>query len=148
MQSCLFLLIKRNKSCKIATILVQIEFMKFPVPKCLATGWTTVNYYPRIWCLVFSAGDVSSTHERGDSSDHDLVALPLCLMTAHDITETVWIFQNFTCTKKPLTTFQNRLEDNSPMNLSLFIPVASKSLTKNKAYGMLVEDLFCLMVFR
>lgn len=68
----------------------------------------------------------------------DLVALPLSPKPESGITETVL---TLACTEKPLALFQNKLEEDSPTCLSLFIPVASRSLTKNKTYKTLVVDL-------
>lgn len=78
--------------------------------------------------------------ERGNLQ-RDLLALPLSPKLASGITETVLTLQKFACTEKPLASFQNKLEENSPTCLSLFIPVASRSLTENKTYKMLVVDL-------
>lgn len=77
--------------------------------------------------------------ERGNLQ-RDLVALPLSPKLESGITETVL---TLACTEKPLASFQNKLED-SPTCLSLFIPVASRSLTKNKTYKTLVVDLYGL----
>lgn len=75
-----------------------------------------------------------------DNLQRDLVALPLSPKLESGITETVL---TLACTKKPLASFQNKLED-SPTCLSLFIPVASRSLTKNKTCKTLVVDLYGL----
>lgn len=80
----------------------------------------------------------------GDTSNHDLVALPLALKV-HVVLQKQCEFFKISQTERPVATLRSRVEEDSPCAFSSSSLLPPGSLTKNKVCGMLVEELCSLI---